>query len=323
MSSTTASRISYLGPAGTFTEQACRALPEAVGLETVPRPTVAVALDDVRTGASGAAVVPIENSVEGSVPVTLDELATGAPLIITAEVTVPVSFSLLVRPGTTIDRVSTVGTHPHAEAQTRRWLAEHLPQASVVHTTSTAAAAAALVDPAAPAAWDAAIAAPPAAEHYRLETLATGLGDNPDALTRFVLVSPPGPPRPPTGRDKTSLVAFMRQDHPGALLEILEQLTMRGVNLTRIESRPDRRRAGGLLLLDRRRGPPRGPPGGGGADGAAAGLRRRALPRLLRAPRRQGAADPPRHHRRRVRASAGVVGAPASRRLSPVLRWSR
>lgn len=238
MSASPVSRISYLGPAGTFTEQACRALPEAVGLETVPRPTVAVALDDVRTGVSGAAVVPIENSVEGSVPVTLDELATGAPLVITAEVTVPVSFSLLVRPGTTIDRVSTVGTHPHAEAQTRRWLAEHLPQASVVHTSSTAAAAAALVDPEAPARWDAAIAAPPAAEHYRLETLATGLGDNPDALTRFVLVSPPGPPRPPTGRDKTSLVAFMRQDHPGALLEILEQLTMRGVNLTRIESRP-------------------------------------------------------------------------------------
>ena len=195
MPSTTASRISYLGPAGTFTEQACRSLPEAVGLETVARPTVTVALDDVRTGASGAAVVPIENSVEGSVPVTLDELSTGAPLIITAEVTVPVSFSLLVRPGTTIERVRTVGTHPHAEAQTRRWLAEHLPGASVVHTSSTAAAAAALVDAEAPARWDAAIAAPPAAEHYRLETLATGLGDNPDALTRFVLVSPPGPPR--------------------------------------------------------------------------------------------------------------------------------
>jgi prephenate dehydratase len=77
-----------------------------------------------------------------------------------------------------------------------------------------------------------------AADHYRLATLASGIGDNPDALTRFVLVSRPGPPPPPTGRDKTSIVAFMRQDHPGALLEILDQLTMRGVNMTRIESRP-------------------------------------------------------------------------------------
>ena len=86
--------------------------------------------------------------------------------------------------------------------------------------------------------WDAAISAPVAAEHYRLATLAAGIADNPDALTRFVLVSRPGPPPPPTGTDKTSLVAFMRDDHPGALMEILDQLTMRGVNMTRIESRP-------------------------------------------------------------------------------------
>jgi prephenate dehydratase len=231
-------KVSYLGPAGTFTEQALRSMPEAVGAQPVPCATVTVALDDVRHGRSAAAVVPIENSVEGSVPVTLDELATGAPLMITSEVTVPVAFSLLVRPGTALAQVRTIGTHPHAEAQTRAWTAAHLPAAHVVHTASTAAAAAALVDAEHPATWDAAIAAPLAAERYRLEALATGLGDNPDAVTRFVLVTPPGRPHPPTGRDKTSLVAFMREDHPGALLEILEQLTTRGVNLTRIESRP-------------------------------------------------------------------------------------
>jgi prephenate dehydratase len=231
-------RYSYLGPAGTFTEQALRTLPDALGAEAAPCATVTLALDDVREGRADGAVVPIENSVEGSVPVTLDELATGHPLMITAEVTVPVAFSLLVRPGTTLDRVSTIGTHPHAEAQTRRWVAAHVPQARVVHTASTAAAAAALVDLEHPATWDAAIAAPLAAEHYRLEPLATGIGDNADAVTRFVLVTRPGRPRPPTGRDKTSLVAFMHQDHPGALMEILDQLTMRGVNLTRIESRP-------------------------------------------------------------------------------------
>ena len=102
--------------------------------------------------------------------------------------------------------------------------------------TLAAAAAAAVADPA--SSWDAAIAAPVAADHYRLAVLAEGIGDNPDALTRFVLVSRPGVPAPRSGRDKTSLVAFMRDDHPGALLEILEQLTMRGVNMTRIESRP-------------------------------------------------------------------------------------
>ena len=156
--------------------------------------------------------------------------------MITREMTVPVAFSLLTRPGVQRDDVRRVATHPPGAAQTRRWLAQPLPQAEVVHTSSTAHAAYMLTRP--DAEWDAAISAPLAGEHYRLTTLATGIGDNPDAITRFVLASRPGPPPPPTGRDKTSLVAFMRQDHPGALLEILEQLTMRGVNMSRIESRP-------------------------------------------------------------------------------------
>ena len=132
----------------------------------------------------------------------------------------------------------------------------------MVHASSTAAAAAALADGSEDPPWDAAISAPLAADHYALEALAEGIGDNPDAVTRFVLVSRPGPPAEPTGRDKTSLVAFMREDHPGALLEILEQLTMRGVNLTRIESRPTGHALGRLLLLDRRRGTRRRPAGG-------------------------------------------------------------
>ena len=229
-------RYAYLGPEGTFTEQALRSLPAAAKADLQPCPTVTVALDAVREGEADGAVVPIENSVEGSVPVTLDELATGEPLMITREMTVPVAFSLLARHGVRPEDVRRVATHPHAAAQTRRWCALHLPDAEVVHTTSTAYAALMLTRP--DADWDAAISAPVAAEHYRLATLATAIGDNPDALTRFVLVSRPGPPPPPTGRDKTSIVAFMRADHPGALMEILDQLTMRGVNMTRIESRP-------------------------------------------------------------------------------------
>jgi prephenate dehydratase len=229
-------RYAFLGPEGTFTEQALRTLPAAATAQLQPSATVTVALDAVRAGEADGAVVPIENSVEGSVPVTLDELATGEPLMITREMTVPVAFSLLARPGTQADAVRRVATHPHAAAQTRRWCALHLPQAEVVHTTSTAHAAFMLTQPDPP--WQAAISAPVAADHYRLATLATGIGDNAEALTRFVLVSRPGPPPPTTGRDKTSVVAFMREDHPGALLEILEQLTVRGVNMTRIESRP-------------------------------------------------------------------------------------
>jgi prephenate dehydratase len=229
-------RYAYLGPEGTFTEQALRQLPAAAKADLQPCSTVTVALDAVRGGDADGAVVPIENSVEGSVPVTLDELSGGEPLMITREMTVPVRFSLLARPGVTAADVRRVATHPHGAAQTRRWLAAHLPQAEVVHTSSTAHAAFMLTQPGPE--WDAAISAPLAGERYRLATLATGIGDNPDALTRFVLVSRPGSPPPPTGRDKTSLVAFMREDHPGALLEILEQLTVRGVNMSRIESRP-------------------------------------------------------------------------------------
>jgi prephenate dehydratase len=234
---TVAARYAYLGPAGTFTEQALRSVPGTEGAELKPCATVTVALDAVRSGTAEHAVVPIENSVEGSVPVTLDELAQGRPLMITREMTVPVAFSLLARPGTTLGSVRRVATHPHAAAQTRQWVAQHLPGAEVVHASSTAAAAATLAGPGEPP-WDAAISAPLAAAHYRLEELAGGIGDNAEAVTRFVLVSRPGRPAAPTGRDKTSLVAFMREDHPGALLEILEQFGTRGVNLTRIESRP-------------------------------------------------------------------------------------
>ncbi|KQZ76102.1 MULTISPECIES: prephenate dehydratase [unclassified Nocardioides] len=229
-------RYAYLGPEGTFTEQAARSLPAADRAELIPCTTVTVALDAVRDGEAAGAVVPIENSVEGSVPVTLDELATGEPLMITREITVPIEFSLLARRGTSAEAIRRVATHPHAAAQTRRWVATHLPHAEVVHTSSTAAAAAGLVGGGVE--WDAAITAPLAASHYPLAVLANRIGDTADAETRFVLVTRPGAPAPPTGADKSSLVAFIRDDHPGVLLEMLEEFSLRGVNLSRIESRP-------------------------------------------------------------------------------------
>ncbi|RZS91303.1 prephenate dehydratase [Motilibacter rhizosphaerae] len=236
----------YFGPAGTFTEAATRSLPLGADDELVPLATVPHALAAVREGRADRAVVPIENSVEGGVPATLDDLASGTPLVILREVLVNVRFALLVRPGTTLADVRRIGTHPHGEAQCRRWLAEHVPQAAYVATSSTAAAAAALA--AGTATYDAAISAPIAAQTYGLETLAEGVGDNPDGVTRFVLVSRPVPPPLPTGADRTTLVLSMRHDHPGALLQILDELAVRGVNLSRIESRPTGERLGDYLF---------------------------------------------------------------------------
>jgi prephenate dehydratase len=227
-------RYAYLGPEGTFSEAALRSLPAAQGVERVPCVSVGDALDAVRRGDVAAALVPLENSVEGSVSETLDELATGEPLQIVREVQLSVSFALLVRPGTTLAAVETVTTIPHAEAQVRGWLRSTLPGARFVAASSTADGARAVAAGEA----DAAVAAPLAAEHYRLEVLAADIADTPGAVTRFVLVAPPGPPPPPTGADRTSLVAFIADDHPGALLEVLTELAVRGVNLTRIESRP-------------------------------------------------------------------------------------
>ncbi|MQA16722.1 MAG: prephenate dehydratase [Pseudonocardiaceae bacterium] len=230
-------RTTYLGPEGTFTEQAARALDAEATL--VPTATVIAAITALRADEVDGACVPVENSVEGSVPTTLDTLAEGAPVLAVAEHVLPIRFSVLVRSGTTAADVRTVATHPHAAAQVRGWLTEHLPGATTTLVASTAAAAVAVVDGEA----DAAVCAPPAAAHYRLDELATGVHDVGDAETRFLLLRRPGPLPAPTGRDRTSLVA-VTADRPGALLEVLAEFALRGINLTRIESRPTKGRLG-------------------------------------------------------------------------------
>jgi prephenate dehydratase len=229
----------YLGPAGTFTEAALLRWLDGVAdggdaRTLVPYATVAAALDAVRDGTARAAMVPLENSVGGSVPTTIDELATGRPLVIEAELHLPVAFALLARPGTTLDHVRTVAGHAQAHLQCRQWLRDHLPTADVVETPSNADAARLVAD----GRWDAALAADTAAGVYGLDVLADDVHDVAGAETRFVLVGRPTAPRPATGADKTSLVLVIGQDHPGALLEILTEFAVRGINLTRIESRP-------------------------------------------------------------------------------------
>ena len=144
------------------------------------------------------------------------------------------AFALLARPGTTLDHVRTVAGHAQAHLQCRGWLREHLPAADTVETPSNADAARLVAD----GRWDAALAAGTAAAVYGLDVLADDVHDVPGAETRFVLVTRPQAPGPSTGADKTSLVLVIGQDHPGALLEILTEFAVRGINLTRIESRP-------------------------------------------------------------------------------------
>lgn len=235
--------IGYLGPAGTFTHQALLTLTSE---DAQPFDTVRGALDAVRADKIEAALVPIENSVEGGVSATLDYLAHGDRLVITAEVLLSVQFGLYVRPGTALADVRRVLTHSHAAAQCRDWIAHHLPQATITDAGSTAAAAAEVADP--QSRYDAAVCAPVAGDLYGLASAASDIADNGSAITRFVLVAPAGTIPERTGADKTTLVAYMRDDHPGALLEILEQFASRGVNLSRIESRPTKTTLGSYFF---------------------------------------------------------------------------
>ncbi|MET7667834.1 prephenate dehydratase [Micromonospora luteifusca] len=234
MPGTPPTRFVYLGPEGTFSEQALRSVPAAERGALTPARSVGEALDSVRVGDADAALVPLENSIGGAVGVTLDEMAEGDPLVITREVILPVEFVLGARPDTPLTSIRTVAAHPQASTQCRGWLRDHLPDAVVVDVLSNGAAAAG----AGSGEYDAAICAPIGAARHRLATLAEKIADHPDAVTRFVLVSRPGPPPPSTGDDLTSLAVYIAHDRVGALLSVLMELAVRGVNLTRIESRP-------------------------------------------------------------------------------------
>lgn len=229
-------RYAYLGPAGTFTETALLQLPGVADALLLPMASVDAALDAVRAGEADGAMLPIENSVEGGVTATLDALAQGELLLIVAEQVVPVTFHLVGKPGLSLEDVTRVATHPQGLSQCRGWLHANLPKAAVLPALSTAGAAAGLLEP--DCGYDAALCAPIAAQRYGLPVLVEDVGDYANAVTRFVLVSRPGPLPAPTGADKSTLVAYLADDHPGALLELLEQFAVRGVNLSRLESRP-------------------------------------------------------------------------------------
>lgn len=235
-SATKPRRYSYLGPAGTFTEAALKQVEAAEGQEWVPVANLGEALNDVVTGFSDAAMIAIENSVDGGVTVAQDALATIPGLQIIGEYLVPVRFVLVAHPGTRLEDIAVVAGHPVAYGQCRAWLDDQIPRHRHLPATSNVQAAADLFD--AEKGVNAAIAPPGIEQHYDVEVLAEGIAENPDAVTRFVLVSRTTAVGEPSGADKTSLIVELPEDRAGALLELLEQFATRGVNLTLLASRP-------------------------------------------------------------------------------------
>jgi prephenate dehydratase len=226
---------SFLGPAGTFTEAALAQVPQAQGKLWRPVNNVGQALDDVVTGRSVAAMIAIENTVDGGVSASQDALATIPDLRIIGEYLVNVNFVLVARPGTTLADVKTINAHPVAYGQTHLWIDTHLPEHGHLPATSNVAAASSLFDN---DLADAAIAPPTITLHHKLDVLAENIGDNPNAQTRFVLVSKTRTLPAPTGSDKTSIIAELPDDTAGRLLEMLEQFATRGVNMSLLASRP-------------------------------------------------------------------------------------
>ncbi|MBF4461543.1 MULTISPECIES: prephenate dehydratase [unclassified Rathayibacter] len=226
---------SYLGPSGTFTEAALAQVPEARGHEWRSVANVGEALNDLVTGRSDGAVIAIENSVDGGVTAAQDALAKIPGLRIVGEYLVPVSFILVGRPGARLEEVRVVAAHPVAYGQCRRWLDreipshEHLPASSNVQAT---------LDLLSGSPAQAAIAPPGIVAHHAVEVLAEDIGDNPNAVTRFVHVTRSRLLPDATGADKTSIIVELPSDEPGALLDLLEQFATRGVNLSMIQSRP-------------------------------------------------------------------------------------
>ena len=227
--------FSYLGPAGTFTEAALQQVPEAQGAIWRSVNNVGEALGDVVEGRSEAAMIAIENSIEGGVSASQDALAVIPNLRIVGEYLVPVNFVLVARPGTTLADVKVVNAHPVAYGQTHLWLDANLPSHGHIPATSNVAAAASLFEN---DFADAAVAPPGITAHHDVVVLAENIGDNPRAVTRFVLVSRGGRLPEPTGADKTSIIAELPDNNAGRLVEMLEQFSTRGVNMSLLESRP-------------------------------------------------------------------------------------
>jgi prephenate dehydratase len=236
-----AKRIAFLGPPGTFSEEAALRYDHTAQL--LPFASVAAVAAAVDSGMAEEGVVAIENSIEGSVPDTLDILIHESRLVIRRELVLPIEHYLLVRPGMQAADVKVLLSHPQALGQCRRFVERCFPKAEIVAALSTAAAVEDMMarDKAA------AIGTSRAAELYAAEILARDIQDRSDNLTRFVVLAETD--HPPTGNDKTSLAFSFADDRPGLLVSALEEFSSRGINLTKVESRPTKERLGEYIFL--------------------------------------------------------------------------
>ena len=236
-------RIAYLGPRGTFSEDALHAAVGDEDVETVPAASVYDAILAVRRGEADRALVPFENSIEGAVTATLDTLAFEADgLTLVGEYDLPIRHCLIAREEMPLEQIEVVLSHPQPSAQCAGFIRENLPQAEVRAAPSTAEAVRTVAESDEP--W-AALGAESAAELYGAAVLRHGVEDEPDNITRFVWVAPAGTVPSGPGPWRTSLVfSELGADHPGALVEALQVFSGSDINLTRIESRPLRRGLG-------------------------------------------------------------------------------
>lgn len=237
-------KIGYLGPPGTFTEEALLRTYISPQDEAVPYASIPDVIEAVDRGEVERGIVAIENSIEGSVNVTLDVLAFDSEAKVIGEVIYPIRHNLLGRSGLALVDIDTIISQPHATAQCRKYLAVHLPEAKIIAANSTAEAAQIVsTHPGNVAAIGTRIAA----EIYGLEVLAENIEDFQDNQTRFAILGKEVPPR--TGFDKTSIICFIYQDRPGILLQILQEFAYRYINLTKVESRPAKRTLGEYIFF--------------------------------------------------------------------------
>jgi prephenate dehydratase len=240
-------RIGYLGPPGTFAEEALLELAGGADLEEVPFPTVIDCFRAVREGEVPEALVPIENSIEGSVNQTLDELAAGdAGLRIRAEIVHPVRHHLITRAALAPGELTRVLSHPHATAQCQGYLRANAPGAEIGAANSTAEAVRTVSASDEP--WGA-IGTLRAADLYGCRVIAPDIEDTEGNSTRFVLLGTEPAPAVGPGRFRTSIICALERDRPGALLAILQEFAMRAVNLSRLESRPTKTGLGRYIFF--------------------------------------------------------------------------
>jgi prephenate dehydratase len=241
--------IAFLGPAGTFTEAALRREPDLAAANLVPLESFVQILGAVSEGRADYGFVAIENSIEGTVNVALDQLVFERELLIVREVVIPIAQSLLAPAGTRLTDIERVVSYPHATAQCRGWLGVNLPGVIEIAATSTAEAARQIAA-GATASGTAAIGTTLAAAIYGLDVLVDDIADNADNVTRFVLVGRPAVGIPaPSGHDKTSIVCFQADDRPGSLHRILGQFSARDINLVKLESRPTKQSLGDYCFI--------------------------------------------------------------------------